>query len=359
MDDLDPDANADRQPQQASPTECQDAAKVVDADDEVPVSVIVPSYNAERWLERAVRSLFVPGWATPGEVIVVDDASTDATVEMAEGLAAQLPSLRVVRRSANGGAAAARLDGAMASSNGWIALLDSDDYLDPGAIPMAHAEATLHDADLCIWELYRDESPERPVLVDTSGFSFPMSGRDAARLTLLGWKMHPLGVMRRDLFLSANKDVAVDTFNSDELVSRRVLLGARSIVSCPARYHYVENPDSTTLSGATNRVGRLRAQSWLMRFAAANGYLAEDRGFAIKMVNQGIGLAERMLADGAYAVGTQDAQRVTEDGEELLALLLAHNPGTWPTNLGIAKRTLARSGRLRSLKRQLRGRRAG
>jgi glycosyltransferase involved in cell wall biosynthesis len=41
----------------------------------VPVSVIIPAFNAERWLERAVRSAVLGEFTPPGEVPIVDDAS--------------------------------------------------------------------------------------------------------------------------------------------------------------------------------------------------------------------------------------------------------------------------------------------
>jgi glycosyltransferase involved in cell wall biosynthesis len=90
--------------------------------DPLPVSVVIPAYNRERLIERALRSVAAQRPARPAEVVVVDDASTDQTAATAERMGA-----RVVRLGRNGGAAAARNAGIEAASHPWIALLDSDD----------------------------------------------------------------------------------------------------------------------------------------------------------------------------------------------------------------------------------------
>jgi glycosyltransferase involved in cell wall biosynthesis len=94
----------------------------VSAPPPLPVSVIVPAYNREALLERALASVAAQRGARPAEIVVVDDASTDDTAAVAERLGA-----RVVRHDANRGAAAARNTGIAAATQPWLAMLDSDD----------------------------------------------------------------------------------------------------------------------------------------------------------------------------------------------------------------------------------------
>ena len=84
------------------------------------ISVVIPAYNAVRFLPRCLASVFAQT-RPPDEVIVVDDGSTDNTAAVAEQLGA-----KVVRRP-NGGIAAARNTGIRSATGGWIALLDADD----------------------------------------------------------------------------------------------------------------------------------------------------------------------------------------------------------------------------------------
>jgi GT2 family glycosyltransferase len=88
----------------------------------LPITVVIPAYNREVLIVRALRSVRAQRPRPPAEIVVVDDASSDRTAEVARSLGA-----RVVRRSMNGGAAAARNTGVDAATQPWLALLDSDD----------------------------------------------------------------------------------------------------------------------------------------------------------------------------------------------------------------------------------------
>jgi glycosyltransferase involved in cell wall biosynthesis len=90
----------------------------------IRISVVIPAYNAERFLPRCLKSVFAQT-LKPYEVIVVDDGSTDNTAALAEQLGA-----RVIRRQ-NGGIADARNAGIQIASCEWIAMLDVDDLWAP------------------------------------------------------------------------------------------------------------------------------------------------------------------------------------------------------------------------------------
>ena len=86
------------------------------------VSVVIPTYNRIHTLPRALSSVFEQ--STPaGEVIVVDDGSTDNTQET---LARDFPDVTTIRQE-NAGVSAARNVGIARAKGEWIALLDSDD----------------------------------------------------------------------------------------------------------------------------------------------------------------------------------------------------------------------------------------
>lgn len=89
------------------------------------VTVVVPTRNRVRSLERAVASVLSQTHRDL-EVLVVDDASTDGTPEMVAGLAAEDPRVRTVRHEQRTGAARARNDGAEAARGPVLAFLDDD-----------------------------------------------------------------------------------------------------------------------------------------------------------------------------------------------------------------------------------------
>jgi len=93
------------------------------ADTTPSVSVVIPAYNAALTIGRALASVFAQTYASLSEVIVVDDGSTDNTVEV---VSQQFPQVRLLRQ-ANAGAAAARNYGVSQASGELIAFLDADD----------------------------------------------------------------------------------------------------------------------------------------------------------------------------------------------------------------------------------------
>jgi succinoglycan biosynthesis protein ExoO len=92
------------------------------------VSFVVAAFNAEATLGRAVRSALDQQSVTV-EVIVVDDCSTDRTLEVARALSAE--PVRVVALDENGGPGAGRNAGLSVARGRWIAVLDADDAVHP------------------------------------------------------------------------------------------------------------------------------------------------------------------------------------------------------------------------------------
>jgi len=87
----------------------------------IPVSAVIPAYNAEKFIHVTIESALAQTYAL-AEIIVVDDGSSDRTAEVA----GKFPKTRVIRRP-NGGQGAARNTGIREAIGEWIALLDHDD----------------------------------------------------------------------------------------------------------------------------------------------------------------------------------------------------------------------------------------
>ena len=91
------------------------------------VSVVVPAYNEERYLRRAIDSVRAQG--IPAEVIVVENGSTDRTARIAADLADQ-----VVRTPGRLGYSRARNLGASCASGAWLVFLDADSEMGPNVL---------------------------------------------------------------------------------------------------------------------------------------------------------------------------------------------------------------------------------
>lgn len=95
----------------------------------LPVTVVIPAFNRAAMLPRAIASIEAQRPARPAEIIVVDDASSDDTAQVAERLGA-----KVLRHDTNRGPAEARNTGFGAATQPWIAQLDSDDEWLPSCL---------------------------------------------------------------------------------------------------------------------------------------------------------------------------------------------------------------------------------
>lgn len=94
------------------------------------VTTIIPVFNRAAMLAEAVASVAAQNW--PGEIVIVDDGSTDDTPAACDALAAAHPEVVRVIHQANGGPGAARAAGQRIASGEFIQFLDSDDRLLPG-----------------------------------------------------------------------------------------------------------------------------------------------------------------------------------------------------------------------------------
>ena len=111
------------------------------------VSIIMPAYNAEPFIERALHSALGQSLRDI-EVVVIDDASTDATAERVASLAEKDRRVKLIRMAENGGNYAARNAGLAEARGDWIALLDADDWYTPDRLERLLAAVSEHSADI-------------------------------------------------------------------------------------------------------------------------------------------------------------------------------------------------------------------
>ena len=121
------------------------------------VSVIIPVYNSEKYVEKCIRSVMSQTMRNL-EILVINDGSTDKSREILEHLAAEDERIRLFHQE-NSGVAAARNRGVESSSGKYITFVDGDDYLKQDYIEKMYDFAEKEDLDMVICGLtYVDES---------------------------------------------------------------------------------------------------------------------------------------------------------------------------------------------------------
>ena len=106
------------------------------------ISILVPVYNCERWIGRAIETALNQTWADK-EIIVLDDCSSDKSHEILHGWRGQI---RVIRSQQNQGQNVSRNKLTNISKGSWLLFLDADDELSLDAVERKMAHAAIADA---------------------------------------------------------------------------------------------------------------------------------------------------------------------------------------------------------------------
>lgn len=124
------------------------------------ISVVMANYCNEKFIGSAIQSVLRQTHEDL-EVLVVDDASPDASVARIGSLAATDRRVKLIEAPCNGGAAAARNLALEQATGDWLAIVDGDDILHPQRFARMLAAAKLHDVPMVADDmLFFSESPE-------------------------------------------------------------------------------------------------------------------------------------------------------------------------------------------------------
>lgn len=134
------------------------------------VSVVIPSYNREATIERAVKSVLDQTYKDI-EVIVVDDCSTDNTGKIVENMIKADNRVRYYKLEKNSGACVARNKGIDLAQGEYIAFQDSDDEWLPKKLELQIDAMKENKADICFCQFRRFNRKGEMVIPDLeSGF---------------------------------------------------------------------------------------------------------------------------------------------------------------------------------------------
>lgn len=200
------------------------------------VSVIVPAYNAEQTILRALDSVLAQR-CKPREIIVVDDGSRTPIEPVVSTLNA---NIRVVRQS-NAGAAAARNRGVREARSDWIAFLDADDEWLPNRIESQSKALAEHPELGFVWGVFYRRN------VSEGGDSLMAPERMTDRPLVLGpaqafdiaYRVQTSTVLaRRDLLLETRFDPSLRTAEDRDVWIRLLLRSPALCVGEALAIHY-------------------------------------------------------------------------------------------------------------------------
>jgi len=225
----------------------------------VRLSVVMPMYNVQQYVAEAVASVLGSTFHDL-ELILVDDGSTDDTVQVARDAAADDPRVQVVSQ-ANAGAGAARNAGLDRAVGEYVSFADADDIVEPKHFERAVAVLDRTRSDFCVAGHRR---------LTRSGELQPGFGRQlfASQLLRITVDDHPemmsaisasAKVYRREFTTAVGLRFDEGSVNEDQVPSALSYVAARSfdVVTQPAfQYRMRQANDSTMNQRFTGRFGR-------------------------------------------------------------------------------------------------------
>lgn len=313
------------------------------------VSIILPCYNSERYLEQTLASLRQQSYKNI-EIIAVDDGSTDRTRDI---LRAQDTRMTIVGGS-HRGASAARNVGLQHANGSWIQFLDSDDILSHNKIESQVTAAHERELDriyTCRWRKFRDDdlaavdfdegnllSLEDPIQWLVEKY------RSSTMMPIHAW------LVSRQLALQAGPWNEKLTVNDDgEYFDRVVLLSSR-VVFCDEGCAYYRTGLQGTLSGTRTDEG---FRSQLTSFLLGSTRLLEERDSP--EVREACSIALMKIAHNTYP----EFSEVADEAETAAKQILMERPLFLPGGklLNIVERMLGwrTAKKAQRLSRRLRG----
>ncbi len=237
------------------------------------VSVVIPCYNAEFFLETCLKTLLAQS-LMDCEFIFVDDGSTDATATILDGFKERDPRVRVIHQE-NKCLGGARNTGIEAAQGEYIGFLDVDDKLSPNYYELLYDAARRHDADIA-WGNLKIFPPNRPAQYAVF-FSEEQEIEDLSEI-VKGKSHHSVTkIYRRRLFDNKSLLFPERRFYEDVFFSLPMLFAANKIVTVPgADYLYMYIPTSVTRRKQTASLQRQRHEA----LAFARDFI-KDHGFPV------------------------------------------------------------------------------
>ena len=238
------------------------------------VSIIVPIYNAEKFLEETVRSVLSQSFED-WELILIDDGSTDGSASLADNLARLSSKIKVVHKT-NGGLSSARNTGLDAAMGNLIFFLDADDLLAYNSLERMVEIKEKSGANIVSGVIHKFKSPYIPKIKDNNSGKdkfLVVSGWTACRHALYQTKIHSLRIdnsMCGKLFsahLWNNIRFRENTYYEDLDIFYHLFLNAQKIAICSfITYLYRQHPSSYIHTFTLSRKDMLEVTRRLTEF---------------------------------------------------------------------------------------------
>lgn len=235
------------------------------------VTVLMPIYNAERFLYDSIGSLLAQtsdNW----KLICIDDGSTDNSKSIVDEYCKKDARIKLICQE-NAGPAVARARAIENADTEYVAILDSDDAYAPDYVEKMLARAEETDADSIVpdVEFGYGNTKKLPNMFAQHHLSSDMiieDGKQAFAMTI-PWQLHGWQMVRTSLAKKyyTVQQASYSKFNSDEFITRLLYLKSKRTALCSAVYKYRIDPNSITRKPSLRMMDYLETNAKLLWLA--------------------------------------------------------------------------------------------
>lgn len=226
------------------------------------ISILVAVYNGERYLRQCLDSILEQTMKDL-QVICVDDASTDHSLDILREYAAKDSRVQVLSLETKVGVAAARNRGLRLATGKYVCFVDCDDWIAPNAMEeIGKVFSSYPQTDCVLFDLYLSD--------ERGSWPYPMvafevmTGKEAFEKSL-AWEIHGVYAVRTSLHKAYPYEVAMGTYG-DEITTRIHYIHSRDVRTSRAKYYYRQHLQSVTHAISISRFDILLADQWLKHF---------------------------------------------------------------------------------------------
>ena len=225
------------------------------------ISVLIPVYNVEKYIERCLVSLFNNTIIKDCEIVIVDDCSPDSSMKVIHSVLEKFPAMKeqiaLHSHDYNRGSAAARNTALLHSHGKYIICVDSDDWVEKDYLEKLYKTAQESNADVVMCDLVKKTREESLVISEEPKYDDFLASLLSG--SLHGWLHEKL--IKHSLFMEY-KLCWIEGLNmcEDLLIMAKVFLYTKKVVHIKkALYHY-DCTNQTSLSSNLdfNKVKQLK-----------------------------------------------------------------------------------------------------
>lgn len=230
------------------------------------ISVIIPVYGVEQYIERCARSLFEQTISdVEVEYIFIDDASKDKSIKILESVISEypkcIPNIQIIHHQTNKGLPSARNTGLQYAKGEYVIHVDGDDYLEKNALDLLFHAVKANHADVA-WCNYYIAFGNKKRIIKQPGFSIP---QEAVKGMLRGSMKYNVWnkLCRKSLYSDNGITFPDGQSMGEDLTMIMLFLHAKScaFVDAPL-YNYVQNPGQMTATYNEEKLESLRSNCY-------------------------------------------------------------------------------------------------